>query len=440
VCTLRSETQLCLERRTIENGFRFLDDYFPLFYSLIRRMAARYDVAVQDYNRYLVASLEKCDSEKEVLVSKFEALAHDQDELRGIRDTVSRQSTEILKLQQDSSETRLMLQEEREKVARLMNENAVLSAQGDDDRSKIASLIRMRRNEMMQDDAAAQANKFPMRVSIMRPGTASNPKRGDPHAMSLRSVVTEYAGSNHVHVDVKSSPAEIDAIVHQPPPSSTLVSALSREIEGLKQQLDNQRRAYEHERAVRVCEERDRHQAQEETLRRYAATIDHLQALQNETTKEFVTFRHTSQISERGLQGELEKYRQAAEDARRALAKERSAQTTGIQMAIQNSDTRHHDVISSLRADIDERTSSFRREKDALMAQLSEFEEENRNLRAKVLKERIQKKRLIEQQKLENEGLHTEINLMKQHLRAVEKKIYFTQVRSNQQQQQQLQF
>lgn len=397
-------------------------------------MSARYDVAIQDYNRYLIASLEKCDSEKEAIISKIDAIAHDQDGLKGIRETVSKQSTEILKLQQDASETRLMLQEEREKVARLMNENAVLSAQGDDDRSKIASLIRMRRNEMMQDDAVSQAQKFPMRVSIMRPGSSMNPKRGEPHSMSLRSVVTEYATSGaQVHVDVKSSPAEIDAIVHQPPPSSTLVSALSREVESLKQQLDSQRRAYEHERAIRVCEERDRHQAQEETLRRYAGTIDHLQALQNDTTREFVTFRHQSQISERVLQGELEKHRQASEDARRALAKERSSQTAGIQMAIQNADTRHHDILSSLRADIEERTSSFRREKDSLMAQLSELEEENRTLRSKVQKERAQKKRLIEQQKLENEGLHTEINLMKQHLRAVEKKIYFTQVRSSQQ-------
>jgi hypothetical protein len=399
-------------------------------------MGARYDVAVQDYNRYLVASLEKCDSEKELIISKIDAIARDQDDLKDVRDIVAKQSAEILKLQQDFSESRLMLQEEREKVARLMNENAVLSAQGDDDRTKIASLIRMRRNEMMQDDAMVQ--KYPMRVSIMRPGISGNPKRGDPHSMSLRSVVTDYALTNgtQVHVDVKSSPAEIDAIVNQPPPSSTLVSALSREVESLKQQLDNQRRAYEHERAIRICEERDRHQGQEEVTRRYAATIDHLQALQNETTKELVTYRHHAQIAERALQGELETYRQAAEDARRALAKERSSQTAGIQIAVQNADTRHHDVLSSLRADIEERTSTFRREKDSLMSQVSALEEENSVLLGRVQKERTLKKRLVEQHKLENEGLHTEINLMKQHLRAVEKKIYFSHARTNNLQQQ----
>lgn len=400
-----------------------------LFLVYVRRdimlQSARYDVALEDYNRYLVATLEKFDQEKQLVIAKIDELAKDQDALKDLREVVAKQSNEILKYQQDLSEHRLMLQEEREKVARLMNENAVLVAQGEDDREKIASLIRMRRTELSQR-ADEEASSFPMRVSIMRPG-ATQPKRGEPQSMSLRSVVTDYAGAK-VHI-TKPSAHTIDSLI-QPPPSSALVTALSREIEGLKLQVDSQRRAYENDRAIRVCEERDRHHAQEETLRKYAATIDHLQALQNETTRDLVTYRHNAQIKERNLYGEIEVLRNAVEEARAQLHRERNTQTAGIQMAIQSADTRHQDVVHSLRQEIEDRTRGFRLEKDALLTRIEELTNELDKAHQKALRDKRSKKRLQEQHKLENEGLQTEIHLMKQHLRAVEKKIYFTQARA----------
>ena len=74
------------------------------------------------------------------------------------------------------------------------------------------------------------------------------------------------------------------------------MTALSAEVEGLKQQLDAQRRAYEHERPS-VCEERDRQQTKKMPAR-YSSTMEHLQ-LNNETTKELVTPRHQWIMTER---------------------------------------------------------------------------------------------------------------------------------------------
>lgn len=325
-----------------------------------------------------------------------------------------------------------MLQEEREKVARLINENAVLQAQAEDDRAKISSLVRMRKAEAIQ---ASHEDPYPVRVSVMRavPGTASSNKsksgRDGPMSMSLRSVVTEYAAPQ-VHVDVRASTAAVDALV-QPPPSSGLVTALSAEVAGLKQQLDAQRRAYEHERALRVCEERDRQQTQEDVLARYSSTMEHLQQLNNETTKELVTARHQWIATERNLHGELETVRRELEETKRLLVQQRSRQTADFQRVLKASDTQHHDVVVKLRREILDRTESHVQEQKSLQEQITELQQQVEHAKAQVAKEKKAKKRLAEQHRFENEGLQTEINLMKHHLRSVEKKIYFAHVRAD---------
>ena len=93
------------------------------------------DAALVDYNRYLVASLEACDGEKQFIINKLDDVATAQSKLGDLRDELRLKERTIFQLQHDLSEHRLMLQEEREKVARLINENAVLQAQAEDDRS-----------------------------------------------------------------------------------------------------------------------------------------------------------------------------------------------------------------------------------------------------------------------------------------------------------------
>ena len=391
------------------------------------------DAALVDYNRYLVASLEACDGEKQFIINKLDDVATAQSKLGDLRDELRLKERTIFQLQHDLSEHRLMLQEEREKVARLINENAVLQAQAEDDRSKISSLVRMRKAEAIQ---ASQEDPYPVRVSVMRsaPGTAAVGKskqgqRGEPMSMSLRSVVTEYAAPQ-VHIDVKASTAAVDALV-QPPPSSGLVTALSAEVEGLKQQLDAQRRAYEHERALRVCEERDRQQTQEDVLARYSSTMEHLQQLNNETTKELVTSRHQWIMTERNLHGELEIVRHDLEETKRLLVQQRSRQTADFQRVLKASDTQHHDVVVKLRREILDRTETHTQEQKQLQEQLAALQEQLETAKSLVAKEKKSKKRLAEQHRFENEGLQTEINLMKHHLRSVEKKLYFAHVRAD---------
>jgi hypothetical protein len=248
-------------------------------------------------------------------------------------------------------------------------------------------------------------------------------------SLSLRSVVADYAvDCNAPNLSVRD-PAAVDALAVQPPPSSGLVSALSKEIESLKQQLDAQRRAYEHERSVRVCEERDRHHAQEDALKKYSMTIDYLQNLNNESTKDLVTYRHQQLIAERQLHGEIEVLKASLAEANAAVAKERSRQTADMHLAIHNSETRHQDIISKIRDDYEEKKSVFSIEKQRLEHTIHSLTEELNKTKSMLAHEKKAKRRLVEQHKYENVGLQTEINLMKQHLRAVEKKVYFTHMK-----------
>jgi hypothetical protein len=377
---------------------------------------------MEDYNKYLVATLERADAEKRLVIAKIDTLAVDQKSMNDLRSELHQRSEDYFRLQQDFNEHLLMLQEEREKNARLMNENAVLMAQAEDDRTKISALVRMRKNEMIVSDASAAA---PMRVSVLRqPQTA---KRGEAPSMSLRSVVTDYAAKN-VCVGPSASQTVVDAAV-QAPPSSALVTMLSKEIDSLKSLLDQQRRAYEHDRALRVSQERDRFQIQEKKIRDYADTIENLQKLQNEATRELVTYRHERQIAERNMRSDIEVLTTQLHDAKQAVVRENARQCADMQLALECADSRHSDLLTKLRHDLHERKEAAMLERDRLERIIENLQAELRTAKLNLVQERRSKKRVIDHHKFENEGMQTEVNLMKQHLRAVEKKVFFGQAR-----------
>ena len=345
-------------------------------------------MSVDDYNKYLIATLERSDAEKRLVISKIDTLAVEQRAMSDLRAELQQRSQENFRLQQDMSEHLLILQEEREKNARLMNENSVLLAQAEDDRAKIASLVRMRKGEIQLDESS-----MPTRVSVLRQPLAS--KRGEAPSMSLRSVVTDYA--------VKSTCAapSVETAI-QPPPSSALVTMLSKEIDSLKSLLDQQRRAYEHDRAARVAQERDRFQCQEKKLKDYADTIENLQKLQNEATRELVTYRHDRQIAERNLRSDIEVLRVQLGDAKQAIARENARQNADMQLALECADSRHNDLVSKLRQDLQERKETGAIERDRLERTIAELQAELRVAKLHLVQERKSKKRLIDHHKFEN--------------------------------------
>src|SRR5206468_3573921 len=116
--------------------------------------------------------------------------------------------------------------------------------------------------------------------------------------------------------------------------SSTLVASLSKEAETLKTLLDEQRQSYEKDRAVRLADERSRDQHLTASLKKQAETIDNLQQLFNQSTKELCGLRHSALILERELRGEIEVLVARAAEAERQLAIERAKRTTDMNVVV----------------------------------------------------------------------------------------------------------
>ena len=378
---------------------------------------------IDDYNRYLIATLERGDAEKRLIIERVDAICVDQGAVSELRNSLRERDSTIFLLQVELSDLRLALQEEREKTARLMNENAVLLAQGEDDRVKISNLVRMRRSEFAVDAAQASA---PYRVAVQRSTNKDLTRTSGDSSMSLRSVVTGYPRTAK-EVSTAGSKDVADAV--QPPPASTVVTALAKEVDLLKRQLDEQRGAYEKDRAVRVSQERERFQQQQDTIHKYATTIQQLQEVHSEATKELVTYRHEQQIIERRLRGDMDQLRSSLSDVRHQLTQSHARQSADLQLALQSADTRHHDVVSKLRSDLLERKEALASDRELADRRITVLENDLRKSQTALAAERRSKHRLIEHHRFETEGLQTEINLMKQHLRAVEKRAFFASCR-----------
>ena len=513
-----------------------------------------------DYITFLEAQLEKSDGERMMVVGQIEGLAAHFGQLTALRSELADRTHQLAIAQQQLSQEALLVQEEREKVARLMNENAVLSAQTDDDRAKIASLIGLRRAEMgvtsgpaglhpsllaaaagahaagaegyygahlhtpsfsaYQDKLLAQqkanappercipAAHAPIRVQLgggqQKGGPSSfSPAAGGPHkagaTMSLRAVVTDYANT-HPHAfatalpphhglgacsgahtqgpsaaaaktaakgagnaasiaptAVGSSPPQptpapngfvlstdpngafpflapgvvdgriADAL--QPPVGSQLVATLAAEVETLKTLLDEQRRAYEAERARRLHDERRRSDLMAEKDRAQVAALDALQAEAQTAVRALCLYRHQQQIVERALRGEIELLKVSCVETQRSMTHMARRKTQDMALALELAATQSSDQTAKLRADLAERRAAHFSEKEALLAAVVKLREENDKLIAEVAHEKKARARAESRLRLAKEGAQSEVGLLKSHLRAIEKKVYFAQVK-----------
>ena len=388
------------------------------------------DVSINDYNTFLVATLERFDAEKAHLLTHFDAVKPDQAALCDLRRELVERQREISMIAEERSTLSAVVQEEREKVARLFSENASLIAQAEDDRNKIASLLRMK-------STAVQEDRVPLRIAIGSKGTTTSSKWGTA-TMSLRSLVSGSASSPQSAYPIIAANDAL-RVVAQPQqlltlqeaavlsnPSSGLVTALSKEVETLKTLLDEQRVAYEHDRIRRVMDSKTQQHDLRSAIDQCTSTIEHLQGVSNEATVELCQYRHQQQIVERGLRGEIEILRVAVLQARQDLSKERSRKTADLQIAVENSDHRAQDNMDHLREEFSQRKEVLLKENEQLHHNRSILQQRVHQLEEVVKLEKKNKRRAAQRHNLDTEGLHTEINLMKQHLRAVEKKVYFS--------------
>nr|CCC53209.1 conserved hypothetical protein [Trypanosoma vivax Y486] len=195
----------------------------------------------------------------------------------------------------------------------------------------------------------------------------------------------------------------------------------------LKEQLDAQRTMYESERANRLSQEREREREHEEMVASQLATIEQLQSLHQASLSDLIRGRHEMQIEQRELRVTIEHLRASLRDAHTALEEERRRHALDLQQRTKCAVESCAAVSEKLRQELRERRASAAVERERHHALLKKYEEELTRLRQERTQEKRRFLRQEERHRLEQEGVNSEVNLMRQALRAMEKRVYFSQ-------------
>ncbi|KPI83589.1 hypothetical protein ABL78_7376 [Leptomonas seymouri] len=211
--------------------------------------------------------------------------------------------------------------------------------------------------------------------------------------------------------------------------STAQLLALTEEVNMLRQQLEEQRGSYEQERGARTREDNERHRRAQEQIARYAATVQHLEALHEESLRELVHYRHQTEKQLRDVWGQVEWLRSSLRDALELAEKDRRQQHNEVYATEQRISRLYYPKVQSLHSELAEyrRTSAVKtRDYAAAIAQKDEQIEE---LQQRLKAEASQRRRVEERHRLEMEGVHSELDLMRQSLRQMERRVYYRNVR-----------
>ncbi|RNF22899.1 uncharacterized protein Tco025E_03036 [Trypanosoma conorhini] len=407
-----------------------------------------------DYVRMLLHTIREHDAEKLALVRRIEdCVKPERAETQRLRRELANRDEEIGKLQQELSAARLMLQEERERANRLLHESTVLHAEAEDARARLASLLRLRQEAktavtaaVAEENAKADVRRQAHGGGRKPPSTPATgksrpssplPRRsnksadgaGEGGTMSLRQAVLLPPPAAGDEGASAVAAAAVEATL-QPPLSSALATALSAERRMLQEQLDAQRATYEQERTKRLHEERERTRQHAEEVERYIATIDHLHALHQKSLADLIRNRHDMRIEQQELQGTIEKLRVSLDEALTLVENDRRRHAADLQLMQRRVGDNADTVMRRLRQELGECRAASMAEKEQRAALLAAREAEIEQVRGELKRAKKREKRLEERHRLELEGVTSEVNLMRQAIRAMEKRVYYSQCRS----------
>jgi hypothetical protein len=419
---------------------------------------------VRDYNKFLVHTLEAGEGERRILLEQFDNLATSLHHLGDVRRDLTDKTRELHDSQRVITEQGLALQEEREKVARLVSENYTLMAEQDDARAKIAALLQMRLTEAKLRPDVANCPimvQLPSNVGGKQPASGSKSCPLGPHTtapppvptLSLRSVVnavprnalppepSKHSGhtTNTTAATADSSGArteaaqlDMTAVLQGRGPSSALVATLSAEVKTLKQLIDEQRAAYERDRAQRIADARRVEQDLHSDIKKHAATIDDMSKRLAEAVSQLCIYRHEAQITERRLRGEIEILTARAAEAERLLGVERSRRAVDMQTALDAHQAKTGHVVDHVRVRLAEREEQVRASAERHQRDVQALEAALRKSRDDADRERRIRVRCEQRLAAEEEGRRSDVMLLRQELRKLEKRIFFNTLHADQ--------
>ncbi|GET86682.1 hypothetical protein, conserved [Leishmania tarentolae] len=211
--------------------------------------------------------------------------------------------------------------------------------------------------------------------------------------------------------------------------ATTHLLALNEEVNMLRQQLEEQRMTYEQERGLRTSKNDDLHRQHLEKEAKYRSAIDQLEVLHEECLRDLVQYRHSTEKQLRDVRGQVDWLRAALQEALDLTEKERRRQHNEAYATEQRMSRQYYPKMQCLHAELEDcrrgaiaqaqENAKVIAEKDALVDKL----------RQKLKAEVSHRKRVEERYKLEMKGVHSELDLMRQSLRQMERRVYYRDVR-----------
>ncbi|KAK7193957.1 hypothetical protein NESM_000307400 [Novymonas esmeraldas] len=270
------------------------------------------------------------------------------------------------------------------------------------------------------DVAAAASQRHP---GASRPPAALDGVADDAEVAALLSVpyklqVPHTPSSPLTHSTVTANTA-----------ATTHMLALNEEVNMLRQQLEEQRITYEQERGLRSREDDEQHRRHLEMEAKYRLTMEQLQALHEESLSELVQYRHATEKQMRDVRGQVEWLRAALQEALELAEKDRRRQHNEVYATEQRVTRQYYPKVQSLQAELEEcRRSAVAQTRDHARL-LSEKDALVMELQQRVKAEANQRRRIEERYALEMDGVHSELDLMRQSLRQMERRVYYRDVR-----------
>lgn len=388
-----------------------------------------------EYYRKKIAEF---DEEHEDLMKRLEQYKSTYEEQHKLQWEMRQREEEIAELQKALSDMQVFLYQEREHVLRLYSENDRLKIRELEDRKKIQQLL------ALVGTCSGEVTYFhkepPNKVTIPQRTIQS----GDPH--ERRDQRQCRAGGKRA--TLKSSAKENARVLEKADDQTLLL-----QIEALQAQLEEQTRlskeqveSFLDDRRIRMEEAQVQHQRDQDKVKDLTEKLNKTQKLLYESTRDFLQLKFEGRANEKSWMAEKDRLLRQLDRCRDQLAvadnpereREHELEIMRLSQADRTVRTSHSEEVKSLKEQLAQahRLSDMYREQCVTLEDdLARIREEG-DVGREIFKERSDKvakrlqlmtqryESLEKRRNMEVEGFKTDIKLLRQRLKDVEKQLF----------------
>ncbi|XP_075715904.1 coiled-coil domain-containing protein 77 [Rhinoderma darwinii] len=390
-----------------------------------------------EYYRRKIAQF---DEEHEDMVKRLEQYKATYEEQHKLQWEMRQREEEIAELQKALSDLQVYLFQEREHVLRLYSENDRLKIRELEDRKKIQQLL------ALVGTSCGEITYFhkepPNKVTVPQRSIQT----GDPHERKDQRPGQTVTGKRG---QIKSSGKNGRSPAQEKPDDQTLLL----QVEALQAQLEEQTRlskeqveALLDDRRIRMEEAQVQHQRDQDKIKEMTDKLNKTQKLLYESTRDFLQLKFEGRANEKSWMAEKDRLLQELDRHRDQLVKsrdpererEQEIEVLRLSQAERAARTSRSEEVKNLTEQLAQahRLSDMYREQCvALEDELAKIREEG-DVGREIFKERSDKvakrlqlmtqryEALEKRRNMEVEGFKTDIKLLRQRLRDVEKQLF----------------